>query len=185
MIEIAKKQSMVYSIRLFGIKKWIFLWEIFSVYEMTYQWIVLYMKCPVLSMKCPVLSMKCHVLSMNCPVLSMKCPVLSMKCPVLYMKCPVLYMKCPVLSMKCPVLSIKCPVLSMKCPVLSIKCLVLSIKCLVYEISFYEMTQHSGLTLIIAWFYWGGEGKPHPYSLHPAITYKHTLAATCSAVALS
>ena len=136
-----KKQSMVYFIRLFGIKKWIFLWKIFSVYEMTYQWIVLYMKCPVLSMKCPVLSMKCHVLSMNCPVLSMKCPVLSMKYPVLSMKCPVLYMKCPVLSIKCP---------------------VLSIKCLVYEISFYEMTQHSGLTLIIAWFYWGGGGQTAP-----------------------
>ena len=79
---IAKKQSMVYFIRLFGIKRWIFLWKIFSVYEMTYQWIVLYMKCPVLSMNCPVLSMKCSVLSMKCSVLSMKCPVLSMKCPV-------------------------------------------------------------------------------------------------------
>ena len=71
------------------------LWKIFSAYEMSYQWNVLSMKCPiyemsylykVLSLKCPIYEMSYlrNVLSMKCPIyiMSYHWNVLSMKCPI-------------------------------------------------------------------------------------------------------
>ena len=69
------------------------LWKIFSAYEMSYQWNVLSMKCPiyemsylykVLSLKCPIYEMSYlyNVLSLKCPIYEMSYlrNVLSMKC---------------------------------------------------------------------------------------------------------
>ena len=102
-------------------------WKISSVfdipvYEMSYLFNVLSLKCPM-SVKCPIYEMSYlyNVLFMKCPVCEMSYdPIYEMPClwNVLSVKCPIYEMSClwNVLSVKCPVCEMSCPwnVLSMK-----------------------------------------------------------------------